>query len=293
MLAVASFSFDPSCLDLWLPLSVGASVEIASRSVATDGLALRRALERGSITMLQGTGSTFRMLLDAGWSGDGRLKVLIGGEPLSRELADRILERAGSLWNMYGPTETSVYCCVHRVLAGEPIRIGRPIANMEVHVVDESLSPVALGELGELCIGGVGLARGYLNRPDLTREKFVRDPFAADPGARMYRSGDLGRRHPDGTLECLGRRDFQVKVRGFRVELGEIEHVLERHPSVHELVVTAREDAPGDTRLVAYVVPASEEAGRHGELGRRLRQYLGERLPAHMIPSMFVVLPAL
>lgn len=293
VLAVASFSFDPSCLDLWLPLSVGASVEIASRSVATDGVAMRLSLERGSITLLQGTASTFRMLLDAGWRGDGRLKVLIGGEPLSRDLADRILERAGSLWNMYGPTEISIYCCAHRVLAGEAIRIGRPIANMRVYVVDEALSPVPTGELGELCIGGVGLARGYLNRPELTAEKFVSDPFVAEPGARMYRSGDLGRWHPDGTLECLGRRDFQVKIRGFRIELGEIEHALERHPSVHELVVTAREDTPGDARLVAYVVPSPAEEGGHGTLGSRLREYLGERLPAHMIPSFFVVLPAL
>jgi amino acid adenylation domain-containing protein/thioester reductase-like protein len=265
LLAVTTISFDIAALELYLPLMVGARIVLVTRDVAADAVKLMKALKHSGATVMQATPATWRMLLAADWEGSSTLKILCGGEAMPRDLANQLLERSASVWNMYGPTETTIWSAVHQVEPGDaPVPIGRAIANTQIYIVDpewkgtgenNSTSPlVPVGEPGELLIGGVGLARGYLNRPDLTAERFIPDPFSNESGARLYRTGDLARYLPDGTIECLGRLDHQVKVRGFRIELGEIESVLREHIAVQEAVVIAREDVPGDKRLVAYMV---------------------------------------
>jgi hypothetical protein len=208
---------------------------------------------------------------------------------MPRELADAMLTRAGAVWNMYGPTETTVWSTVDRVEAGEPITIGRPIANTQVYVLDAQQQPVPVGIPGELYIGGDGVARGYRGRAALTAEKFVADPFRDAPGARLYRTGDLARWREDGRLECLGRIDHQVKIRGYRVETGEIEAVLATLPEVREAAVVARPDASGTPQLVAYVVTAADGAGSVPAW----RQALKAQLPDYMVPGVFVRLAQL
>ena len=239
---------------------------------------------------MQATPATWRLLLESGWGGNPGLKVLCGGEALSRDLADELLRRVAAVWNMYGPTETTVWSSAWRVEPGEGvISIGRPIANTQMWVVDGRLQPMPVGVPGELCIGGVGVARGYWERPDLTAEKFVPDPLSGQPGSRLYRTGDLARWLPDGRLECLGRIDHQVKVRGFRIEPGEIEANIARHPAVREVVVIAREDTPGDKRLVAYLVADQPPA----DLVDQLRALIRGACPEYMVPAHFVILEAL
>ncbi|MEW5927673.1 MAG: amino acid adenylation domain-containing protein, partial [Gemmatimonadota bacterium] len=285
LLAVTTLSFDIAGLELFLPLTTGARVALADRETAGDGALLRDALAATGATAMQATPATWRMLLEAGWTGSPGLKALCGGEALPRELAERLLPAVGELWNLYGPTETTIWSTVERVGPGEgPVSIGRPIANTRVYLLDRGVEPVPAGIAGEAYIGGEGVARGYLGRPELTAERFVPDPFAAEPGARMYRTGDLARRRPDGALEYLGRTDSQVKVRGFRIELGEIEAALALHPEVGEAAVVAREDASGHARLVAYLAGAAVPAG--------LREFLRGRLPEHMVPSALVALDA-
>jgi amino acid adenylation domain-containing protein len=266
LLAVTTLSFDIAGLELFLPLTVGGQVVIASREEASDGRLLMELLERHPVTMLQATPATWQMLVAAGWQGRAGLTILCGGEPMTRRLAGELLSRGGAVWNMYGPTETTVWSTMQRVEAGEgAVRIGRPIANTQVYVLDGRRQLVPVGVAGELYIGGDGLARGYWKRPELTAEKFVDHPFAA--GERLYRTGDLCRFRPDGSLEFLGRNDYQLKLRGFRIELGEIEATIAGHGGVREVVVTDREDTPGDRRLVAYVVGGGEaEAGLESQL---------------------------
>lgn len=289
LLAVTTLSFDIAELELWLPLCVGARVVIAGREVAVDGAQLVELLRTSGTTFMQATPATWRLLLDAGWPGDANLKILCGGEALTPGLAAELLPRCNSLWNMYGPTETTIWSCLSRVETGSAISLGRPIANTRVYIVDEHGKLCPVGVRGELLIGGDGVARGYLNRPDLTAEKFITDPFAKSPGARLYRTGDLARYLPDGQIEFQGRLDHQVKVRGYRIELGEIESVLSRHPTVADCVVIAREDLPGSKRLVAYVVARGGQTVFVPELRRALR----EKLPDYMVPALFVLIPAL
>ncbi|MFF1902981.1 amino acid adenylation domain-containing protein [Kitasatospora sp. NPDC058218] len=260
LLAVTTHSFDISLLELLLPLAEGARVVVAERGAAADGERLARLLAGSGATVMQATPSTWRMLLDAGWQGTPGLRVLAGGEPLPADLARRLRAGGMTLWNMYGPTETTIWSAVAEVGEG-PISIGEPIANTELHVLDDRGRPAPPGVPGELHIGGAGLARGYLGRPGLTAERFVPHPFGSAPGDRLYRTGDSVRRRRDGGIEFLGRLDHQVKLRGFRIELGEIESELARRPEVGAAVVTVREDSPGDQRLVAYLVPATDDAG--------------------------------
>jgi len=289
LLAVTTLSFDIAVLELHLPLTLGACVVIASRDEAMDGLALKALLERSAATVMQATPITWRLLLEAGWRGGKGFKALVGGEALPRDLAGQLIATSVELWNLYGPTETTVWSTCARITdAADGISIGKPIANTTVYVVDGHNNPCPIGVPGELCIGGAGVALGYWKRPELTAERFVADPFSAAPGAKLYRTGDLARWRDDGTLEHLGRLDFQVKVRGFRIELGEIEASIASHPSVRETVVVAREDVPGDPRLVAYVVPRAGDIDAAG-----LKEQLSRSLPAYMVPSAFVVLPSL
>ena len=277
LLAVTSLSFDIAGLELWLPLVMGAYVEIASRETAGDGAAIARRLAEGRISVVQATPTTFRLLLDAGFAGDAALRVLVGGEAVPRDLVDALAPRVGAVWNMYGPTETTIWSCIHPLAKGAPVLIGKPIANTQAYVLDARLGLVPIGVPGELFLGGDGVARGYLGRPELTAERFVDSPFG-----RLYRTGDLARWREGGALEFLGRMDFQVKVRGFRIELGEIESALAEHAGVREAVVIAREESPGDVRLAAYVTGTASAAD--------LRAHLRDRLPDYMMPAAFVAM---
>jgi amino acid adenylation domain-containing protein len=288
--AVTTLSFDISGLELFLPLCVGAKLAIVSRETAQYAVQLLEYLKDVNATVVQATPVTWQQLLEAGWRGEPALKVLCGGEAFPRELADELLKRAKSVWNMYGPTETTIWSAALEVKAGDgPVPIGHPIANTQLYVLDQKLQFVPIGVSGELYISGIGLAHGYHNRPDLTAEKFVADPFKQEPGARMYRTGDLVRRRHDGTLEFLGRLDNQIKLRGFRIELGEIESVLGNRPGVAQAVVSLREDVVGEKRLVGYLVPAKGAAPTTAEL----RDFLVKKLPAYMAPVAYVTLDAL
>ncbi|BCL77705.1 hypothetical protein ccbrp13_01700 [Ktedonobacteria bacterium brp13] len=287
VLAVTSLSFDIAVLELLVPLTVGARIHLASRSTASDTLALISALERYQPTLLQTTPARWQMLLAAGWVGSPQLKILCGGEALSLDLAQKLRVRGASVWNMYGPTETTVWSSLCPIdERTEHVSIGRPIENTQLYVLDARLQPVPVGFTGELYIGGDGLAAGYLGRPDLTAERFIPHPFGA-AGTRLYATGDVARYLADGCVDYLGRNDQQVKVRGFRIELGEIESILGQHHEVRECLVLAREDLPGEKRLVAYLIPVA--ADRQPSTSE-LRSYLATRLPEYMLPAVFVVL---
>ena len=290
LLAVTSLSFDIAGLDLFLPLAVGAEVEIAPREVASDGLRLLERVTAGGITALQATPATWKLLLEAGWQGGENLLVLCGGEAMPPALAAELLARSPRVWNFYGPTESTIWSTAHPLVAGTPgpVPLGRPIANTRIHLLGRSLEPVPAGATGELYIGGAGLSWGYRSRPDLTAERFLPDPLGAEPGARLYRTGDFARVRPDGTLAFLGRADQQVKVRGHRIELGEIEAALGRHREVAAAAAALRPGPAGEAQLVAWVVFRPEAAAGPDEL----RRFLRERLPEPMLPATFVALPA-
>jgi amino acid adenylation domain-containing protein len=290
LLAVTTLSFDIAMLELLLPLIVGARVVIVSSEEASDGNRLLNRLTDCGATVMQATPATWQLLLAAGWQGDDRLKILCGGEALPRDLATQLLQRSHSLWNMYGPTETTIWSTVNKLDDKEgPVLIGFPIANTQIYILDQHLQPVPVGIRGELHIGGDGLARGYLNRPELSAERFIANPFDDRPGARLYKTGDLAKYLPDGNIEVLGRLDFQVKVRGFRIELGDIETTLGQHPAVQQSVVIVREDIPGDKQLVAYIV-----SNDHQTIAvNTLRSFLHKKLPSYMVPSLFEMIDAL
>lgn len=284
LVAVTTLSFDIAGLELYLPLYVGAKLVIASREVAADGNQLLALLTASKATVMQATPVTWKLLLEAGWNGAPRLKVLCGGEAFPRELANDLVKRANSVWNMYGPTETTIWSATAEVREGEgPVPIGLPIDNTQFYVLDTHSQLVPIGVPGELHIGGDGLARGYFHRAELTAEKFIPDPFSDDQGARLYKTGDLVRRRRDGRLEFLGRLDNQVKLRGFRIELGEIETVLARYPGVRETVVLVREDIPGDKRLVAYLTSDQQAMSVTA-----IREFLTGKLPNYMLPAAVV-----
>lgn len=286
LVAVSAISFDISGLEIYLPLIVGARLVLASRSLLTDPQRFGALLHGEGATVLQATPALWRLLADA--EEVPAVKALSGGELLPRDLADRLIDRCQSLWNLYGPTETTIWSTIHRVTGGtRVVPIGRPIANTAVYVVDRHLRPVPIGVTGELCIGGVGLARGYWGRPDLTAERFVPDSVGGHPGARLYLTGDLARWRSDGFLEFLGRVDDQLKIRGYRIEPGEIEVVLTEHPSVRAAAVVAREGVGGERQLVAYVTADGDHHGEH-----ELRAFLQTRLPEYMVPQAIVFLKA-
>lgn len=289
VLAVTTISFDVATGELLVPLSVGARVIIASADDVTDGRRLREQMEKHKVTAITATPGTFRLLGEAGWRSHGGLKIWSTGEALPRELANNLLEGGAELWDLYGPTETTIWSVIGRIESTSgPVPIGRPVENTQVYVVDGLGEPVPIGVAGELWIGGAGVARGYLNDPKLTSERFIPDPFRGDDG-RIYRTGDLVRYRADGMLEYLGRIDRQVKVRGFRIELGEIESVLNQANRVRESAVMVREDAPGDRRLIAYYTAADGIAPSVMDL----RTHLGQTLPDYMVPSAFIKMDAL
>ncbi|TWJ29674.1 amino acid adenylation domain-containing protein [Micromonospora sagamiensis] len=290
--AVTTLSFDISVVELLLPLMCDVPLLVVGADETGDGPALRRRLADSGATVLQATPATWRLLLAAGGVPPAvRLRVT-GGEALPRDLADALLADGAALWNCYGPTETTVYSSGGPVPpAPAAVTIGGPIANTRLHLLDEAFQPVPVGVVGELYVGGAGVARGYHGRPGLTAERFVPDPFGDRPGARLYATGDLARRRPDGRVEYLGRADHQVKVRGFRIEPGEIETLLRARTEVVDAVVTAWAGGDGDTRLVAYAVPA---AGTDPDtLWERVRPALARQLPEYMLPAALVPLAAL
>jgi len=289
LLAVTTLSFDIAVLELFVPLCTGATVVLAQREDAMDPDVLSQLIVSQHINVMQATPTTWHLLLDAGWRAPAGFRALCGGEPLPPALAKRLLAAPVELWNMYGPTETTVWSTLSPITDAQCITIGRPIGNTQVWVVDERMNPCAVGAEGEICIGGSGVANGYFKRPELTAERFVDDPFSPIPGARLYRTGDLGRWGEDGQLHHLGRLDFQVKVRGYRIELGEIEARLEALPGVARTVVVAREDSPGDVRLVGYFVAAPGMSPDP----TALRQALKASLPDYMVPQHLVVLASM
>jgi len=290
LLAETPLSFDIAGLEIYLPLSVGARLRILSRKAGQFGEQFARELANG-ITIVQATPASWQIALEIGYTGDRRLKMLCGGEALSVDLAKKLISRSGSLWNMYGPTETTIWSLVEELKSADAISLGKPILNTSVYVLDRHLQLVPEGVPGELYIGGHGLARGYLGRPELTADRFIPDPFSQEIGARMYRTGDLVRWRNDATLEFLGRTDHQVKVLGHRIELGEIEAVIAECDGVAHSAVIAHEDSAGEKHLVAYIVPARDGAEQIS--AERLRASLKQKLPAYMAPSGFVFLDAL
>ncbi len=290
ILALTTICFDIAGLELYLPLITGGQVEILSTEIARDGFMLKEKLENGNATVVQATPATWEILLEAGWNMKLPIKILCGGESLSAELAYKLLDRSNEVWNGYGPTETTIYSSAGKVNRGEVITIGRPIANTQFYILDKYLNPVPDGIAGELYIGGDGLAKGYLNQPELTREKFIANPFDIKNPTKIYKTGDYAKYLPDGRVICLGRIDNQVKLRGFRIELGEIEAVLEQQPLVKKAVVVLKQDDTGYKSLAACIVP--EQVTDHilvNELSQAIRQVL----PDYMVPSSYICMNVL
>lgn len=282
VLQTISFSFDPSVWQIFWPLSFGAQLFIARPGGHQDSTYLVELITKQQLTVIALVPSMLRLLLEEkGLDACNCLKhVTCGGEALPVELQERFfacLNLDNVLHNAYGPTEASIDATFWTCKRGTDrgiAPIGRPITNTQIYILDSDLQPVLVGEPGELHIGGISLARGYLNRPDVTANKFIPNPFSSEPSARLYKTGDLARYLPDGNIEFLGRIDHQVKLRGFRIELEEIEVALNQHPSVQQSLVMAREDIPGNKRLVAYVVLNQEQTPTIDELRHLLKQKL-------------------
>lgn len=291
----APCSFDASVWELFAPFLAGGTLVMARPGGQQDSTYLIELIAQHHVTVMKLVPSLLQMLLGepALESCSSLRRVFCGGEPLPPQLPEQFFARLSADFHQhYGPTEAAVVVSCSTCERGSqrcPVPIGRPTANTQIYLLDAHLHPVPIGMPGELHVGGVGLARGYMNRPGLTAEKFIPHPFSNEPGARLYRTGDLARYAPDGNLEFLGRVDHQVKIRGHRIELGEIEMALERHPSIHQAVVVAREDQPGDLRLVAYVVADQEAVPPIGALHR----FLKTTLPDSMLPSAYMTLSAL
>ncbi|WP_322965168.1 amino acid adenylation domain-containing protein [Sphingomonas fuzhouensis] len=285
MLGLTRISFDLSVPDLFLPFYVGGSLALVDLEDAADPARLAAAFAAHRPDLAQATPSTWRALVEHGWSGLPGLRILAGGEALTRSLADRLLLRCDELWNIYGPTETTVWSTAcHVTPSHDAIPIGWPMSGISVHVTDSDLRPVPPGKVGEIVIGGTGVARGYRNRPELTAERFVR---MAD-GSRVYRTGDLGRFDERGALYCLGRIDDQVKVRGFRIELGDVEAAMSLHPDIAWSAVRLWTDPSGEALLVGYAVPRERPLGT-----RAIKTFLASRLPAYMIPDRITTLSSM
>jgi amino acid adenylation domain-containing protein len=288
LLAVTTLSFDIAALELFLPLVSGGRVIIAGRDDAADPFRLAALVQRSRCTVMQATPAMWRGLIETGWLGSDRLKILCGGDVMSRSLATNLLGRGASVWNMYGPTETTIWSLSHKVELGSgPVPIGRPLSNTRIYILDAGGTPVPVGVPGELHIDGAGLARGYRGDETLSEAKFVTRPaVTSEP---LYRTGDAARYRPDGLVEYLGRMDHQVKIRGFRVGLEEVEATLAAHPGIASAAARTWIDASGEASLAAYLTGLAELVPGSSEL----RQFMRQRLPDYMVPSYFVTMSAL
>lgn len=290
VVSVASFSFDMSGFDIYPALSCGAHLVIATDTETRDGRLLADLLDRKNATLLKSTPATWHLLLQINWPGKKNLRLVSGGDMLSWEVAHELLKRVNTLWNVYGPTETTIHCTEYPVDTNNSfntasVPIGKPLANCQLYLLDDQGGQVPDMKAGEIYIAGEQVSRGYLNNPELTKERFIRDPFDSD--RKMYRTGDRARRLPDGNTEILGRADHQIKLRGYRIELPEIELTLQKHELIRQAAVIVREDMQGGKRIVAYVTKMMPEADLWSD---ELRAYLGKKLPAYMLPSAFVIL---
>lgn len=308
LLAITTISFDIAGLELFLPLIAGAELVIADSESTKDGRLLFDILLQRPITVMQATPSTWQMILDSGWTNPLPIKILSGGEAMSKDLAEKLTKVSRELWNMYGPTETTIWSTIKQILPDDEIlTIGNAIQNTEVYILNEQNKPLAINEVGEICIGGDGVAKGYLNRAELTAEKFI-SHFEQDKSERkLYKTGDLGKILPNGEVFCLGRIDQQVKIRGHRIELGEIEAIIAQHKDVKQSVVSTFELNPGDKRLVAYVLLSEdadnvkfdtiEETDTNAEVKMVSKEStsfwkknLSDQLPNYMVPDYYISL---
>ncbi|MEM1123871.1 MAG: non-ribosomal peptide synthetase, partial [Bacteroidota bacterium] len=297
ILAVASIAFDPSVQDFFMPLFVGGTVIIADKEAVKDGFLLKELIEKTEPTLMQATPSTWQMLLLAGWTNSPQLRALSGGEGLSKELAQQLLANTKEVWNIYGPTETTIWSTtkqIHPHLLSEDnfgyLPVGRPINNVKIYILDQTQQPVPIGVSGEIYIAGVGVApNGYHQLRELTDKTFVPNPFSDEKYYRtLYRTGDRGRYLPNGDIEYLNRGDKQVKIRGYRIELGDIETAIGQYADVQENRVMVREDQPNDKRLAAYLIVRNRATFSI----EKLKEFLKGQLPGYMIPAAFVLMDA-
>jgi amino acid adenylation domain-containing protein len=293
LLAITTISFDIAALEIYLPLITGSGLIVASRETVVDGNLLSKRIKESKITIMQATPSSWQMLLESDWEGDSKFKALCGGEALSKGLAEKLLKKCGSLWNMYGPTETTIWSSIYEVKKERNevnnevlVSIGKPINNTQFYVLDKNLQMVPYGVIGELYIGGEGISKGYYNRVEMTAEKFIPDLYGKSSGKCLYKTGDYVKLLENGEMEFLGRMDHQVKIRGYRIELGEIESVLESDEEIKQSVVIVKATENNNKQLVAYIVPTKAEQIRVEEV----REYVTQKLPSYMAPSIYVIL---
>jgi len=289
LLAVTTISFDIAVLEILLPLFVGASTIVVNRLKSYDPSEISQLLVQHDVTLMQATPATWQMLLDSNWLGKNDLRALVGGEALSQSLSFNLFNKVAEVWNMYGPTETTIWSTCYRIKSDQDKpKIGTPIDNTQVYILNDHMHLVAEGVEGELCIGGKGVTQGYLGKPDLTKEKYVNNPFSKTTPSFLYKTGDKVRYDLDGNIEYIGRTDFQVKVRGYRIELGEIETRINQLDTISQSVVMVREDHTNDQRLVAYFIKKDDQTPNI-EL---LKEHIKDALPLYMLPHNFVELDA-
>ena len=295
MLHITTISFDIAELEIYLPLITGATVVIADAEIARDARALLETAINENITIMQGTPFMWRTMLEIGWVQRLPIKIFCGGEAMSKDLAQKLVVRCNELWNMYGPTETTIYSIIKKVEQDdEVITIGHPIDNTQVYILDENLNKVADGEVGEIYITGAGVAEGYIHKPELTAERFIDNKFSGTPGSKMYKTGDLGKILDNGEILCLGRVDHQIKIRGYRIETEEIEFQLKQQPNIKEALITLYEDSLHNEHLIAYVVPAKKiDPANQDNLVKQWKSALGEKLPVYMVPGIYTVIDSI
>jgi len=294
VLNTTTISFDIAELEIYLPLISGALLVIANADAVKDGRSLLEIAKTEKITIMQGTPFMWRTMLEAGWADPLDIKIFCGGEAMTRELAQKLVTRCNSLWNMYGPTETTIYSIIKKIgIDDEVITIGNPIDNTRIYILDEDLNQVAPGETGEIYIAGTGVAKGYINKPELTRERFLDDKFSPAKGDKMYKTGDLGKFLNNGEIQCLGRIDHQIKIRGYRIETEEVEYQLKQQKNIKEALVVLYTDVLNNTHLVAYIVPVNPiTKNDNNEFIKAWKIGLGLKLPEYMIPNIFMVIDA-